>query len=274
VPETDGGPLRSASAGDRASTRVHGEASKGFWHQLVSIASAVVIALLIRAMVFETYYVPSESMLPTLLIGDHMLVNKFAYGARVPFTDWRLPALREPRRGDVVVFDVGRRGVAEICPLDRCPDYSPEGFVKRIVGVPGDTLEVRDGRVLLNDAPVPDEARGERFVDGAGEALDVHTERLGDSTFAVLDHPQRRGLEQVRITIPEGRYFMMGDNRDNSNDSRAWGTVAAADLKGPVTRIYWSWNNQGSWLSMLSPLTWWNLLSGETRWSRIGRTVD
>jgi len=269
--ERDAAPQCDASA---PPAPARGPAPRGFWHQLGSTAVAVVIALLIRAMLFETYYVPSESMLPTLLIGDHMLVNKFAYGARIPFAGWRLPAVREPRRGDVVVFDVGRRGPVEICPLDRCPDYSPEGFVKRIVGVPGDTIEVRGGRLILNGAPVPDQGRGERFVDHAGEALDVRTERLGDVAFSVLDHPQRTGLEQVRIAVPEGRYFMMGDNRDNSNDSRGWGTVAAADLKGPVTRIYWSWNNQGSWLSMLSPVTWWNLLSGETRWDRIGQSVE
>jgi signal peptidase I len=261
---------RESGAGNAASNA----ASTGFWHQVGTITWAVGIALLIRAMVIETYYVPSESMLPTLLIGDHMLVNKFAYGARIPFTDWRLPGLRDPQRGDVVVFDLGRDGPSKICPLDRCPGYTREGFVKRIVGLPGDTVEIRDGRVILNGTPVSLEHDGESFVDEAGRALHVRTEALGDARHAVLDDPQRVGLEQVRITIPEGRYFMMGDNRDNSNDSRAWGTVRSSELKGPVMRIYWSWNNQGSWLSMLSPLTWWKLLSGETRWDRIGRPVD
>jgi signal peptidase I len=270
--EREGERQRVTPARNGAAASSSGPA--GFWSQVTSIAWAVVIALMVRAMVLETYYVPSESMLPTLLIGDHMLVNKFAYGARVPFTGWRLPGTRDPRRGDVVVFELGRKGPSEICPLDRCPEHPREGFVKRIVGLPGDTIEVREGRVILNGAPVSRQGDGETFVDEAGESLHAFTEDLGEARYGVLDHPKRRGLEQVRITVPEGRYFMMGDNRDNSNDSRAWGTVSFSELKGPVMRIYWSWNNQGSWLSMLSPLTWWRLLSGETRWDRIGRRVD
>src|SRR5262245_16777166 len=88
------------------------------WDQIGPIALAVAIALLIRAMVIESYYVPSESMLPTLLIGDHVFVNKFVWGARIPFTDIRLPALRDPRRGEIAVFALGRRGPGQICPLD------------------------------------------------------------------------------------------------------------------------------------------------------------
>jgi signal peptidase I len=225
-------------------------------------------------LVIETYYVPSESMLPTLLVGDHMLVNKFAFGARIPFTDIQLPALREPSRGDVVTFVLGRRGPTQICPLDRCPDYQEEGFVKRIVGLPGDSIEVRGDRVILNGEPLSVEYGGETFTDEDGDELRLGVELLGGKPHAVLDAPHRNGLEQVRITVPEGRYFMMGDNRDNSNDSRAWGTVRRLDIKGPVMMIYWSWNNRGSWRSMLNPLTWWRLLTGETRWSRIGMSVE
>jgi len=228
----------------------------------------------VRSLVIETYYVPSESMLPTLLIGDHMLVNKFAFGARIPFTDIQLPALREPGRGDVVTFVLGRRGPAQICPVDRCPDYPKEGFVKRIMGLPGDTIEVRDGRVMLNGEPLSVDYGGETFADEAGDELQLGIELLDGAPHPVLDAPHHNGLEQVCITVPEGRYFMMGDNRDNSNDSRSWGTVRRIDLKGPVTMIYWSWNNQGSWASMLNPLTWWRLLTGETRWSRIGMSVE
>jgi signal peptidase I len=235
---------------------------------------ALLIALLVRSLVIETYYVPSESMLPTLLIGDHMLVNKFAYGARIPFTDIQLPALREPERGDVVTFVLGRKGPARICPVDRCPDYRREGFVKRIVGLPGDTIEIQSGRVILNGEPLRVEYVGETFADDAGTALRLGSELLGGARHAILDDPKKKGLGQVRITVPEGRYFMLGDNRDNSNDSRGWGTVRRADVKGPVMLIYWSWNNRGSWWSMLNPVTWWKLLTRETRWSRFGRRVE
>jgi signal peptidase I len=223
----------------------------------------VALALVIRSLVIETFYVPSGSMLPTLLIGDLVIVNKFAYGARIPFTELRLPGLREPQRGDVVIFELGTRGRGEVCPLDRCPDYHAEGFVKRIVGLPGDTVEVQDDRVLLNGEPVAVRYDGETFTDERDQVL-----RLG-----VEDHPQRPGLPQRLLTVPEGHYFVLGDNRDNSNDSRGWGTVPRIDIKGPVMVIYWSWNNRGSWSSMLNPLTWWRLLRGETRWERFGDLV-
>jgi signal peptidase I len=243
-------------------------------HNIVSTVLAIGIALLVRAMLFETYYVPSESMLPTLLIGDHMLVNKYAFGARVPFTNYRLPARREPVRGDVVTFTLGRDEFGQICPVDRCPDYPVEGFVKRIIGLPGDTIEVKGDRVYLNDEPLPVEFDAGVFLDDAGNRLRMGTEVLDGRNRPVLDDPRYGGLTQVRIKVPEGRYFMLGDNRDNSNDSRGWGTVARAELKGPVTRIYWSWNNQGSWASMLNPLTWWYLLRDEMRWDRVGLAVE
>jgi signal peptidase I len=242
--------------------------------QISTVLWALVIALLVRSLVIETYYVPSESMLPTLLVGDHMLVNKFAFGARIPFTEIRLPALREPKRGDVVTFVLGRQGPGRICPVDRCPDHPRGVFVKRIVGLPADTIEVLGDRVVLNGQPLRSEYGPETFVDDAGEKLRMGTEFLGDSPHAVLDHPRRKGSSQVRITVPEGRYFVMGDNRDNSNDSRGWGTIRRADIKGPVMMIYWSWNNRASWWSMLNPVTWWRLLLGETRWDRFGMRVE
>ena len=118
--------------------------------------------------------------------------------------------------------------------------------------------------------PVPVEALDEDFVDDDGQAYRTASEQLGDVEHAVLDHPALPSPAGRRITIPEGRYFMMGDNRDNSNDSRSWGTVRREEIKGPVVLIYWSWNNRGSWLSMLNPWTWVKLLATETRWSRFG----
>jgi signal peptidase I len=244
------------------------------WEQLGPLLLAIAIALGVRAMVIESYYVPSESMLPTLLIGDHVFVNKFVYGAKIPFTDVHLPALRDPRRGEIVVFALGRRSGGMICPLDECPEYRAEGFVKRIVGIPGDRVEYRDGALYLNGERVPAPETGEDFVDNGGESLLVRRESLPGCVHETLDHPRRPGLSHEPFVVPEDRYYFLGDNRDNSNDSRGWGTVPRTDLKGPVLINYWSWNNQESWAAMLNPLTWLRLLANEMRWDRFGMSYD
>lgn len=261
-----------------AAARGAGEAARAvgplraFWDQVSTLVLAVLIALAIRAFVIEPFRIPSGSMLPTLLIGDHLFVNKFIYGIRIPRTDVRLPHLRDPARGDVVVFTVARVGNS-ICPADRCPDQPRDSFVKRIVGLPGDTIEILDGRLLVNGAPVESTDAGRSFEDEAGRALRVREERLGSHAHAVLDDPALARRQQLRFQVEPGRYFMMGDNRDHSNDSRYWGTVRLAELKGPAFVLYWSWDFDGSWLSMLSPLTWWDLLVHKMRWERIGAPV-
>ncbi len=247
--------------------------ARRIWNQVAPLIGGVALALLIRAMIVETFYVPSESMLPSLLIGDHVFVSKFSYGSRIPFTDIRLPALRDPERGEVVVFDLGKRD-SEICPLDRCPDYPLESFVKRVVGLPGDTVEVRRGTVLLNDQPLGVEWGTESFEDNHGRRLRMGREALPGAHHALLDHPAYPGLPQGRVRVPEDHYFMLGDNRDFSNDSRGWGMVPRGDIRGPAVRIYWSWNNQESWAAMANPLTWIRLLAGETRWGRFGDKVE
>lgn len=242
------------------------------WEQVGPLLLAILIALGIRAMVIESYYVPSESMLPTLLIGDHVFVNKFVFGAKIPFTDIHLPALRDPKRGEIVVFALGRRDGGRICPLDECPEFPAEGFVKRIVAIPGDRVEFQGGVLHLNGEPIPAPETGEKFTDNGGEVLNVRLEALPGCAHDTVDHPRRSGLSHEPFTVPEDRYYFLGDNRDNSNDSRGWGTVPRTDLKGPVLLNYWSWNNQESWAAMLNPLTWFRLLSGEMRWERIGMT--
>jgi signal peptidase I len=242
------------------------------WDQIAPLAVAVAIALAIRATVIESYYVPSESMLPTLLIGDHVFVNKFVFGARIPFTNIHLPALRDPHRGEIVVFALGREGSGRICPLDECPNYHAEGFVKRIAALPGDRVEYRQGVFYLNGEVVRTTPTGSEFTDEAGRDLPVLREALDTCHHDILDHPAFTGLSRAPFTVPEGRYFFLGDNRDNSNDSRGWGTVPRTDLKGPVIVNYWSWNNQESWAAMLNPITWIRLLVGEMRWDRIGMT--
>jgi len=248
---------------------------RSLWDQFGTLAMALLIALGVRACVVEPFRIPSGSMFPTLLIGDHLFVNKFLYGPRIPFTDVRLPGLREPRRGDVVVFEVARGpGGAGIFPADQRPDLPRESFVKRVIGLPGDVVEVQAASLSINGVSMPEEPTGERFTDPSGITSQVLRESLPDGvSHLVLDNPGRAGING-RFVVEEGRYLMMGDNRDDSNDGRMWGTVRLAEFKGPAFLLYWSWDFQGSWASMLNPITWVDLLLHKTRWSRIGDGID
>lgn len=238
--------------------------------QITTLVLAVAIAMSIRAMVIEPFRIPSGSMFPTLLIGDHLFVNKFIYGAKIPFTDYRLPAVREPQRGDVVVFEVARvaerGGTGGIIPADRRPDAPREDFVKRIVGLPGDRIEVRNDKLYINHKPVAGVALGQTFEDDQGIELDQYAESLGTCLHGILDDPGKNGLSRTPLVVEPGRYFMMGDNRDNSNDSRAWGTVRLDEFKGPAFIIYWSWNSAGNFFHLLNPINWFTV---EKRWGRV-----
>lgn len=239
------------------------------WEQLSTLLLAIAIALTIRVFVIEPFRIPSESMLPTLLIGDHLFVNKFAYGAKVPFTDIRLPGFREPERGDVVVFVVARelnRGMPRIYPADKRPDLPRDDFVKRIVGLPGDRLEVRNNRVYVNDRLVEISEIDGVFHDDSGHGLAIQRERLDGCDHAVLDDPAIPGQRRSPVVVPPGRYFVMGDNRDHSNDSRIWGTVRFEEIRGPAFILYWSWDVNGNFLQFLNPVNWW---TAEKRWSRV-----
>jgi signal peptidase I len=260
----------------RSASRPAPEAEAPFWRrvweQVGPIAIAVLIALAIRAVIIESYYVPSGSMLSTLFIGDHVFVSKFAFGAHIPFTNVALPAVRDPKRGEITVFALGRAPGGQPCPLDLCPGSSSEGFVKRIVGLPGDVIEYKDGKVVVNGKVAEQRDVGEEFTDDSGVKMRVLEEDLDGCRHRVLDNPGRSAQGMGKYTIPSDHYFMMGDNRDNSNDSRFWGSVPRASLKGPVLVNYWSWNNGYSWLGMLNPINWIKLLFGEMRWNRIGMT--
>jgi len=248
--------------------------------QAVTLVIAITIALAIRHFAIEPFRIPSGSMFPTLLIGDHLFVNKLAYGPRVPFSDIRLPGFSEPKRGDVVVFEVARPqnklGGRDIKPVDLVPDGTPsEDFVKRLVGLPGDRIGWRGGRVFINDVPLEVLETGERFVDEAGRSFPMSWENLGSCRHAILDDPRSGGRRDSRLdrgtwVVEPGRYFMMGDNRDNSNDSRVWGTVRHEELKGPAFILYWSWNVNGNMLSFFNPLNWFR---AEKRWDRVFQRV-
>ncbi len=231
------------------------------------IVVAVGIAILIRIFLLDSFRIPSSSMFPTLLIGDHLFVDKLAYGPRIPFSEVRLPARREPRVGDVVVFSAARHGHS-VVPADRRPDLPREDFIKRIVAGPGDTVEVKNGVVTINGEVVPSEDTGEDFEDEMGRVLRRHREDLDDGcVHDWLDIPGSRGPERTQFTVEPGRWFVMGDNRDNSNDSRMWGTVRFEEIKGPAWRLYFSWDYNGGWLGLLNPLTY---LNADVRWSRFG----
>jgi len=177
-----------------------------------AIVLALILALFIRTFVVQAFKIPSPSMVPTLLIGDHILVNKFLYGFKIPFADGKILSIREPERGDVIVFRF---------PGDRRID-----FIKRCVAVGGETIEIREKKIIVNGKPIEDAHA--LFQDDGGRFFDVR-DNFGP------------------VTVPEGKIFMMGDNRDNSNDSRFWGFVDLADVRGKAIVIYWSWDKGRTW---------------------------
>ena len=244
---------------------------EGFWEQVTTLGLAVLIALCVRQFIIEPFRIPSGSMFPTLLIGDHLFVNKFIYGAKLPFTDVRLPEIREPERGEVVVFTVAKQGT-QTFPADRKPQLPREEFVKRIIGLPGDEVDFRGGDLYVNGELVKRQPIDEDFEAPGGERLRVSEVSLDSHDFRILDDPYKSGpIGSWPVRVEPGRYFMLGDNRDNSKDSRVWGTVRHEELKGPAFILYWSWDFNGSWGQVVNPMTWWSV---EKRWSRMGDLVD
>jgi len=189
-------------------------------------------ALGLRSLVIEPFRIPTDSMLPTLRPGDRLFVNKLLYGAPIPGTRWRLPALRAPQRGDVVVFR------AE--PGDEPGGIlRPRWLVKRIVGLPGDRVRVRDSVLWIDGAPVPRWPTGEVWLDGRGTPLKGARESLFGREHAVVDDPGRVTAPFEGV-VPAGHYFVLGDNRDHSGDSRSFGAVDFDAIVGPVAFLYWS----------------------------------
>jgi len=259
-----------AEARPDATTTTPTPANGSFREQVTTLALAVLIALSVRHFLIEPFRIPSGSMFPTLLIGDHLFVNKFLYGAKIPLTDYRLPSVREPERGDIVVFTVAKQG-NNTYPADLRPDLPREEFVKRLIGMPGDEIDLRGNTLYVNGDPIEPKPLGESFVDPGGTKLERLEVKLGDHDFEILDDPRRLGPSaKWPIRVPPGRYFMMGDNRDHSKDSRVWGTVRLAEFRGPAFILYFSWNFNGGWLEVINPITWWQV---EKRWNRFGMLV-
>lgn len=209
-----------------------GTQAKKPWYREYSEALivAVILALIIRTFVVQAFKIPSGSMEDTLLIGDHLLVSKFIYGVQFPWSDDRYLALRHPERGDIIVFEF---------PEDKDKSYfERRDFIKRVIGVPGDTVEVRNKQVFVN-----------------GELYTIPEEIHKEESVVSSEYGPRDFMAPV--TVPPGNYFVMGDNRDRSYDSRFWGFVAEPKIKGQAFIKYWSWDSEDF----------------SVRWNRIGRPI-
>lgn len=191
-----------------------------------AIIIAILIAVVIRTLIIQAYKIPSQSMVPALLVGDHLLVNKFIYGVKIPVIRTTLIPVTEPKRGDIIVF---------IYPQDRTKD-----FIKRVIGVGGDKIEIRNKDIFLNGRPYKD-------------AFGIYSDPV--SYPAMIQPRDNFGP----VTVPKGSLFVMGDNRDESLDSRFWGFVDLKDVEGKALVIYWSWNSD----EQENPLK-------KIRWERLG----
>ena len=250
----------SARSDSRKSRRAPGAAA---WDNTKQFLIAIVFALLIKTSIVEAYKIPSSSMEDTLLVGDFLLANKFVYGARIPLTNLRMPAIHDPRRGDVVIFTWPGDGVTK--------------YIKRCVATPGDTVEVRDTLLFVNGQPQVRPKRS-KFIDV--DAGGRH------NTKGNADGREPRDAFGPYV-VPVDHYFMMGDNRDNSYDSRFWGPVSRDAILGEAMLVHWSWyepskddsdyNSLGSPdVSISDPLSvprlfWFNVVhfTQKVRWDRL-----
>lgn len=208
----------------------------------------ILAVLVIRSFIVEPFRIPSSSMVPTLHIGDFILVNKFSYGIRLPVIHTKILDTGDPQRGDVMVF--------------RYP--KPEGssgpdvdYIKRVIGLPGDRVGYFDKTVYINGEAMVQVAQDKPLDLLQFSSAEVKTEQLGDIPHAIMIDRHRASVE-TELVVPEGHYFVLGDNRDNSNDSRYWGTVPEANLVGKAFFIWMSWD--------------WD--AGGIVWHRIGESIE
>lgn len=234
------------------------EASRGtistgrwMWEGVRAVSTAIVLFLLIRTFFVEAFKIPTGSMENTLLVGDFLLVNKAVYGAELPVIHKKLPGFTTPKRSDVVVF---------------LPPHDPtKNYVKRIVGLPGDTLEMRDKILYVNGDPQFEPYT--RHVDYFSEPADARM--VWQREYLVGGKRDWRGYVPTRdswgpIVVPEGKYFALGDNRDNSEDSRYWGFLDESAIRGRPMFVYYSFDRHP-----LHPFSWLT----DVRWNRIGESI-
>ncbi|MBN1572482.1 MAG: signal peptidase I [Deltaproteobacteria bacterium] len=220
--------MRSSGDG-RGEEKVNARSNRSALRDYIeAIVFALVIALVIKAFIVQTFKVDSGSMIPTLVAGDQILVNKFTYGTRIPFSDVKLFPAREPKRGEIVVFEY--------------PNNRRVHYIKRLIGLPRDVIEIRDKLLYVN-----------------GERYEVESAHYDYPTIIPGIAVHRDNLDAV--TVPADSYFVMGDNRDNSSDSRSWGYVKGSELVGNAVIIYWSWDiSSGGFFGRIKNI----------RWSRLG----
>lgn len=212
-----------------------------------SFFPVILVVFLIRSFVVEPFKIPSGSMIPTLLVGDFLLVNKFVYGLRLPVINTRISQGSPLERGDVVVF--------------RYPEDPSKDYIKRVVGLPGDNVAYANKQIIINGKPVPTQLVGDfSYITEQGYILDTekYREQLGSHRHDILLIPESGMQDMEPITVPVGHYFMMGDNRDNSNDSRFWGFVSDDNIVGKAMLIWWSWDS----------------LETRVRWQRLGEAIS
>lgn len=210
-----------------------------------SFFPVILAVLVLRSFVVEPFRIPSGSMMPTLLAGDFILVNKFAFGVRLPVINTKIIDSGSPERGDVAVF--------------RYPEDPSVAFIKRIVGLPGDRLQYRNKKIFINGEPVPQIDLPDND-EGAVDGYDLRLERLGGDGHRILvrEDPHRMPWDYVDYEIPSGHYFVMGDNRDNSRDSRVWGLLPEENLIGKAFFI---------WLNL-------DCITGKGHCDRIGSGIE
>ena len=243
---------RDAKTSSARETRQAGRARHSLWENVKGILGAVAIFLFLRTFIIEAYRIPSGSMIPALLIGDWLFVNKLVYGPHVPFTRYNLPGYAEPKRYEIAVF---------VSPpqVDQPDDPTPT-LVKRIIGMPGDTIYMRQGVVFVNGAPLG-ETYGARSEPGDPDEfnplflwqkrIEVRNSRFGPPP----DRPTHDNWGP--LLVPERHYFMLGDNRYQSKDSRYWGVVPRENIRGRPMFVYYSYDPEsGKPLPFITAIRW------------------
>ncbi|MCP4078035.1 MAG: signal peptidase I [Gammaproteobacteria bacterium] len=226
---------KQVSSGKSVHDPIIVEYAKSFFPVLLAV-------MVLRSFLYEPFRIPSGSMMPTLLVGDFILVNKYQYGVRLPVVHNQLTEGNKVKRGDVAVF--------------RFPEDETMDFIKRVVGLPGDHVSYYNRRLMINKKPLPVEFQetyaGQGSTPDNMQGGEIFIEQLGDVTHNMMTDAKVKFSANGELIVPDGHYFVMGDNRDHSNDSRFWGFVPEQNLVGKAVTIWmhWDWRKGGSGLDL------------------------